>query len=141
MKEHQLLTTLVAANVLLAFASVGSEAWFGWTFPPALADFTQARFSRLSHMDGTTAFQLLLISAAALCAFAAWIGLLRYRPYARRLLLIAMSLTLAHVLLAGPSVRTSVGAMFHVMDSVVGGALLGLVYFSDLARRFARPAS
>jgi hypothetical protein len=35
-------------------------------------------------------------------------------------------------------VTTSVGAMFRVMNGLVGGVILGLVYFSDLARRFER---
>ena len=80
--------------------------------------------------------QLLLVATNALCAFAAWIGLLFYWRFARQLFLISLALTLVHVLLAGPSVRTSVGALFSMLDATVGGAILGLVYFSDLARRF-----
>ena len=33
-------------------------------------------------------------------------------------------------------VTTSIGAMFTVVNATVGGIIIGLVYFSDLARRF-----
>ena len=136
MNKNRLLRTLVVANVLLAFASVGAEAFFGWTLPHALADYTRMRFSGFPAMGAGGVFQLLLLATGALCAFAAWIGLLCYWRFSRRLLVISLALTLFHELLAGPSVRTSVGAMFSVMDSVVGGVILGLVYFTELARRF-----
>ena len=136
MNKNRLLLTLVVANVLLAFASVGAEAFFGWTLPPALADYKHARYAGFPIMGVGGALQFLLVGANALCAFGAWIGLLFYWRYARQLFLISLALTLAHLLLAGPSVRTSVGAMFGLMDSTVGGVIIGLVYFSDLARRF-----
>jgi hypothetical protein len=136
MNKTQLLRTLVVANVLLAFASVGGEAFFAWTLPPALADYTHARFSDFSVMSAGGGLQFLLLATGTLCAFGAWIGLLNYWRFSRRLLLISLAITLLHVLLAGPSVRTSVSVMFSLMSSVVGGAILGLVYFSELARRF-----
>lgn len=141
MNKNRLLWTLVVANVLLAFASVGAEAFFGWTLPPELRDYERARFSGFRTMGAGGAFQFLLVATGALTAFAAWIALLSYRRFARRLFLISLALTLLHVLLSGASVRTSVGAMFSVMDSVVAGAILGLVYFSDLARRFEGTAA
>ena len=136
MNKNQLLKTLVVANVFLAFASVGAEAFFGWTLPRELADFEHARFTGFSIMSAGGSLQFLLIATSALCAFAAWIGLLTYWRYARPLLLISLSTTLLHVLVAGPSVKTSVSAMLNVMDAVVAGVILGLVYFTELARRF-----
>src|SRR5213594_3603885 len=101
MNKNQLLWILVVANVLLAFASVGAEAFFGWTLPPALADYTRARFSGFPAMGVGGAFQLLLVATSALCAFAAWIGLLSYWRFSRRLLVISLAITLLHELLAG----------------------------------------
>ena len=136
MNNNRLLRTLVVANVLLAFASVGAEAFFGWTLPPALADYTLPRFSDFAVMGAGGASQLLLVATSALCAFAAWIGLLSYWRFSRRLFVISLAITLLHVLVAGPSVTTSVGAMFSILDSVVAGAILGLVYCTELAHRF-----
>ena len=45
MIKCRLLVLLVMVNVLFAFASVGAEAFFGWTLPPSLADYTRLRFS------------------------------------------------------------------------------------------------
>jgi hypothetical protein len=42
------------------------------------------------------------------------------------------------ILWSGARVETSVGAMFGEMSAVVGGLIFGLLYFSDLARRFER---
>jgi hypothetical protein len=36
MNKRHLLWILVAVNVLLTFASVGAEGFFGWTLPPVL---------------------------------------------------------------------------------------------------------
>ena len=131
MDKIRLLRTLVAANVLLAFASVGAEAFFGWTLPPVLKDFTHAQFS-----DFPSTIHFLLLATTTLCAFAAWIGLLSYWRFARRLFLVSLVLASLTELFAGPSVRTSVGATLSAMDMLVAGAILGLVYFSELARRF-----
>jgi membrane associated rhomboid family serine protease len=77
-----------------------------------------------------------VLAALTLCAFTAWIGLLvLWRP-ARRLYLVCMAMSIFLALISGPMVVTSIGATFRLMDGLVSGAVLGLVYFSDLARRF-----
>lgn len=136
MNKSRLLWILVAANVLLAFASVGAEGFLGWTLPPALADYEHTRFSGFAFSN-LIHFGLLAITT--LCAFAAWISLASFWSFARRLYLVSLALDFLLILYSGPSVQTSVGAMFQVMCGVVGGAILGLVYFSDLARRYERP--
>jgi len=40
-------------------------------------------------------------------------------------------------LVSGPSITTPLGGAFDTLDTLVGGALIGLVYFSGLSRRFA----
>ena len=138
MNKSRLLWMLVAANVLLAFASVGAEAFFGWTLPPALAEYRHARFAGFSIASVSDLIQLLLLATTVLCAFAAWIGLVCYWRFARGLYLASWVIWILTILFSGPRVRTSVGAVFSVMSAVVGGVIIGLVYFSDLARRFER---
>jgi hypothetical protein len=136
MKKHRLLLILVAADVLLAFASVGAEAFFGWTLPPSLAEYTQLRFSRLPGAGDVIPLLLLIITVST--ALLGWIGLVNYWRVARRLYLISLASWILETLISGPSVKTSVGAMFAEMNGLVAGAIIGLVYFSDLARRFEK---
>ena len=138
MNKSRLLGALVAANVLLAFASVGAEAFFGWTLPPSLAEYNHTRFTGFSISGAGDVIQLLLLATTVLCAFAAWIGLVSYWRFARRLYLVSWATWILLILLSGPSVKPSVAAMFGEMSAMVGGVILGLVYFSDLARRFER---
>ena len=136
MNRSRLLVVLVAVNVLFAFASAGAEGFFGWTLPPALAEYARLRVSHL--LSPGEVVQLVLLATTVLFAFASWIGLVSYWRFARPLFLVSLVTWILHILISGPSVRTSVGAMFSVMDAMVGGAIIGLVYFSDLARRFER---
>lgn len=138
MNKHRLLWFLVAADVLLAFASVGAEAFFGWTLPSALAEYRHTRFS---GFEFTTMIHFVVLATTALTAFGAWIGLVTFRPFGRRLFLVSLALGTLSTLIAGPSVTTSVSAMFRVMDELTGGLIVGLVYFSDLAHRFERTAA
>ena len=141
MDRQRLLWILVAANVLLAFASVGAEGFFGWTLPPALAAYDHTRFVETQWASPSAMFRFAVLAVLTLCAFAAWIGLLNsWRP-ARRLYLVCMAMSVFLALISGPMVVTSIGAAFRLVDGLVSGAVLALVYFSDLARRFeAGPA-
>jgi len=134
MNKAHLLWTLVAADVLLAFATIGAEMFFGWTFPPALAEYTQQRFSQLPGPGN--AVQLVLLAACVVCALIAWIGLVNFWRSARRLYLVSCAIWLLLILISGPSVENSVAAMIRVMNALVGGAIIGLVYFSELSHRF-----
>src|SRR5881397_1029231 len=76
MDRQWLLWILVAANILLAVASVGAEGFFGWTLPPALAAYDHARFVESPLANPSATFHFVVLAALTLCAFAAWIGLL-----------------------------------------------------------------
>jgi hypothetical protein len=138
MNKKHLLWFLVAANVVFAFASVGAEGFFGWTLPPALAEYTHERFTGISHGGMLEALRLMVLAATALFAFAAWIGLATFWRHARGLFVLSLGLDLLFRFVAGPSVTTSVGEVFRMMDCIVSGSIIGLVYFSDLARVFER---
>lgn len=136
MDRQKLLWILVAANILLAFGSVGAEGFFGWTLPPPLAAYEHARFVASPVANPGTALRLVALAALSLCAFAAWIGLLFSWPFARRLYVVCMAMSVFLTLISGPMVTTSISAAFRMADGLVSGAVLGLVYFSDLAHRF-----
>jgi hypothetical protein len=138
MNNRRLLWILVAADVLLSFASVGAEGFFGWTMPAVLSEYRRERFTGFTWTSATEVFRLMLLGATALCAFAAWIGLASFWRSGRRVYLASLSLWVLFVLFSGPQVRTSVGTMFMVLNALVSGVILGLVYFTDLARHFER---
>ena len=141
MERQRLLWILVAVNILLAFGSAGAEGFFGWTLPPALAAYEHARFVQSPFANPGIMLRLVVLAALTICGFASWIGLLFTWPFARRLYLVCMAMSVFLTLISGPMVATSIGAAFRMADGLVSGAVLGLVYFSDLARRFeGRPA-
>ena len=136
MNKGRLLWMLVLADLLLAFASVGSEAFFGWTLPPGLKDYAEAHSSHSWFTGVGDVLQLFLIAVTCLIAFASWIALVCYWRYARELYLVACGLNLLMTLFAGASVEPSVAVVFSLLNAMVTGAIIALVYFSDLSRAF-----
>lgn len=130
MDKTRLLWTLVAADVLLSLGSVGAEAFFGWTLPDVLAD------NRNPGSSG--AFHWFLLGVTTLSAFASWVGLVTFWRPARRLYVFALACGVVLALFSGPQVSTSVGVAFSMLNMLVSGVILGLIYFSELARRFER---
>ena len=135
MDKSRLLWTLVALDVLLAFGSVGAQAFFGWTLPPVLQEFAHERFAQWPG-----AFRIALLGTCVALAFTSWIGLVSFWRHARQLYLASLAVYLLLVLISGPVLMTSVSAMIRGVHGLVAGTILGLVYFSDLARRFEQPA-
>jgi len=136
MNKSNLLRALVVANVLAVFASVGSEAFFAWTLPPDLAAHAHARVSGFTLASFGHAIQLLLLLVTSLVAFASWTALLTFWRHARGLFVFSLALDLLLALISGPRVETAPSLMFRMLSGVLAGVILGLVYFSDLARRF-----
>jgi hypothetical protein len=134
MAKDRLLLVLVAADVLLAFSSIGAEMFFSWTLPGALQKYLE---SRAWTPSTPWEYALCVLWAGSVgCTVAGWIGLINYWSFARRLYLVAWATWTLLILLSGPSVLTPVGAVVDTLGAVVAGAILGLVYFSDLSRRF-----
>lgn len=137
MSRERALVVLIAADVFLTFAAMGVEAFFSWTLPGTLRDYVRG-----SGAFGFRQFGLLFLWAlTAVCAITAWVGLLNYWWFARRLYVIACVATTTLLLFSGPVVSTPLGGMLERLNWLVGGAILGLVYFSDLSRHFERSAA
>jgi hypothetical protein len=134
MSRERALVVLVAADVFLAFAGIGVDAFFGWTLPGALRDYVRGSGSFNLRQFGL----LVLWGLTAACAITAWVGLVSRWWFARRLYVIACAASTVLLLFSGPSVSTPVGAMLDRLNWLVGGAILGLVYFSELSRSFER---
>ena len=134
MSRERALVVLVAADVFLAFTGIGVEMFFGWTLPGPLRDYVR--------WSGALSFRqfglLALWGLTAGCAITAWIGLVNYWWFARRLYVIACVASTTLILFSGPSVSTPFRAMLHTLNALISGVILGLIYFSDLGRRFER---
>jgi len=138
MNKTHLLWILVAAQILLTFASVGAEGFFGWTLPPVLAEYSHSRFTTSPFSNPGSVLRLFLLVTTSLAAFAAWIGLVFVWRGARRLYIFSWVMGTLLTLSSGARVDTSMGAAFAELSALVGGVIFGLIYFSDLARRFER---
>jgi hypothetical protein len=134
MSRERALVWLVAADVFLAFSGMGVEMFFNWTLPGPLREYV--------HWYGGVSLRRFVLLAlwgmTAACAIAAWVGLLNYWWFARRLYVISCIAWLTLILCSGPSVDTPVSHMLHTLNALVGGVILGLIYFSDLSLRFER---
>ncbi|TMQ56801.1 MAG: hypothetical protein E6K72_04355 [Candidatus Eisenbacteria bacterium] len=134
MSKERTLVVLVATDAFLAFSVCGVEAFFQWTLPSPLREFVGGS----GHPSFRQFGMLWLWGLTAACAITAWIGLVNYWWFARRLYIASMTATLLLRLASGPVVMTPLGAMLDTLDWAAGGAILGLVYLSDLSRRFER---
>jgi hypothetical protein len=134
MSRERALVWLVAADIFLAFSGIGVVMFFSWTLPAPLREYV--------HWSGDVTFHgfglLSLWAMTSVCAIAAWIGLLNYWWFARRLYVVSCAAWLTLMLFSGPSVATPLSHMLHTLNALVGGMILGLIYFSDLSRRFER---
>ena len=137
MNKDRVLVALVVADILLAFSIIGAELMFQWTLPAPLREYAVGRAWSPSNV--WAAGGLMVWATTVSCTVVAWIGLLNYWRLARPLYLVAWGTWVLLALISGPSVLTPVGAMFDMLSSIVGGVIIGLVYFSDLARSFEKP--
>ena len=137
MNLRRVLTALIVADVFCAFATMGAAMFFHWSLPALLQPFAGSH-----SFEGTGLFgslRVLLGATSVGCTLVAWVALPNLWWFGRRLYSIAWASWVLHALVGGASVLSGPGAMFTMLGSVVGGAILGLVYFSDLRRSFERP--
>lgn len=137
MNLRRALSALIVADVFCAFATMGAEMFFRWSLPGPLQPFAGSNSWEGFGFFGSV--RLLLWATAIGCTLVAWVALPNLWWFGRRLYAIAWASWVLHRLVSGASVQTGPGATFTMVGSVVGGAILGLVYFSDLRRHFERP--
>jgi len=135
MSKERLLTVLVLADFVLGVSAIAVESAMQWTLPPLLREAIPG--SAVAGTVQTLATALWFVSAATFVL--AWIGLLSFWRWARGLYLLAWGLAILVGALDGPSVMTAPGGVLDVVGTLVSGSLIGLVYFSDLSRRFEAP--
>jgi hypothetical protein len=74
--------------------------------------------------------------AIAVTTLVSWIGLLNHWWPARILYVGSWAAWILLVAASGPSVTSAIGATLETLEHLAGGAIIGIVYFSDLSKRF-----
>jgi len=136
MNLRRALSILIVADVFCAFATMGAEMFFRWSLPEALQGFTRSSPLDAVGLFGSVRLVLWVVSIA--CTLVAWVALPNLWWFGRRLYAIAWTTWILFLLSGGATVRTGPGTMFDTLNAAVGGAILGLVYFSDLRFHFER---
>ena len=132
MRNDRRLLILVVADFVLVMLTFGAEVALNSTLPQPLRAYT-------SQGGGSVLFAFFV--AIAVTTLVSWIGLLNYWRGARTLYVGSWLGWLLLLALSGPSVTPAAGAAIQTLGNLVGGAIISLVYFSDLNKRFERRAA
>jgi hypothetical protein len=137
MAPQKLLTPLVTLDFLLAVVTIATEAVLQKFLPAAVRDAAVRGWLAPSEtiVPGVALAFAWAVSAGLFVV--AWIGLLSFWRRAREVYLLAWGLTLVVLGLSGPRILSPVGAVLDSFGTLVSGALIGLVWFSELAPRYA----
>ena len=131
MRNDRALLVLVLADFALVILTIVTELSFQSTLPAALRDY-----GGFGHPTLGDIVRIPVWIAIAMGTFVAWIGLLNYWWPSRMIYAVAWAAWLLLVAMSGPSVMTAAGAAVETLEHLVGGAIIALVYFSDLSKRF-----
>ena len=131
MRNDRVLLVLVLADIFLVILTLVAESAFFSTLPDSLRG--HASMPQLSLTEIALFPWWFAIVVATLVS---WFGLLNYWWPSRILYVGAWLAWLVLVALSGPSVMTAAGAAIETLEHLVGGAIIGVVYFSDLSKRF-----
>jgi hypothetical protein len=104
--------------------------------PEPLRSFEQARLT--GEMD--TSESIAGILALILIALSIWntVELYRLRPRARSWYVRILLVSLALVPMGGPYVDSGWGQLFYYAAALLGGMILGALFWSDIAQHFQR---
>jgi hypothetical protein len=127
---QRVLRYCILAEIVLVALSIGAVFVENRFLPPLLRQYQESVFSaQLSAGDG---LWLAIGVLAVIFSVVAWVALWRRWRSGRRLYTLAWVLFLPMMAFTGPVVHTGPGDCLETLLSVVGGIILGLLYFSDL---------
>jgi hypothetical protein len=131
MRNDRVLLFLVVADFVLVMLTFAGEFALNSTLPLPLRDYTSS-----THAILTSIVWFPVLMGFAVITLVSWIGLLNYWWPARILYVCAWALWILLVAVSGPSVTPAAVATIEILGNLVGGAIIGLVFFSDLTKRF-----
>jgi hypothetical protein len=129
MKSEKILPILVYCDAVVSIVSMAVNRALAEMSPSPLAP----------HESGDLALTALWLAVNA-ATLVAWVGLLHHWRPARAIYFWTWVATLVLMPLESAWVFAPVGYMLDSAATLVGGTVLGLLYFSDAGAPFARPA-
>jgi hypothetical protein len=134
MNLERTLARLVIADVALAAAAIAADYVLEGLLPAPLRTYLAAGRTGEGGAADTALFALWAIVAAATAV--AWVALVQYWRRGREMYLAATIAWVVYLLPAGPRVGSAPGHALGALEAMVAGALLALVYFSDLRKKY-----
>ena len=126
------LRVLVLVEIALGLSSIAADLVMDRFLPePLRAYLADVQAAELTRTD------LLVIAAGMLLLpllITAWVAIWRLSPRARLLYSLSYGLSLPLTVAMGPSVRSGVGVALESATLIVGGLILGILYFADPTR-------
>jgi len=138
MKHEKVLCILILSELVLGVLATISYFALEPILPAPLRAYLAAGGSANFRLYDT--LLLALWVAVVIMTALAWIGLLFLARAARPLYLASWVAYIVLLLLRGPVVSVSVSFALEMMTALVGGAILGMIYFSEFGVKF-RPLS
>ena len=134
MRHERILGVLVVCDLVLGIAAIVTEKASEPFLPAGLRSYLDAA-EAVPHGPGDTVLFALWV-AIIVATVLGWIGLLNLLRPARTIYLASWCAYLLYLALTGPTVMTPFGFVLDTAMTLVGGAILGLVYLSELRLRF-----
>jgi hypothetical protein len=136
MNRLRLFRVLIFAQMAIVALSMAASVRLERTLPDALQSYLRGRHdARVAGKEVVVALAAIVLLAAMVTAWVALLRSWRIGPW------IYLATTIGGVVLtvaAGPTVTTAIETALDTSSSVIGGVILAMAFFSDLAPRFGR---
>ncbi|MFL6258821.1 MAG: hypothetical protein ACJ76Y_03815 [Thermoanaerobaculia bacterium] len=128
MRHERILSILILSDLVLAVSGLVSQA----VFEPLRPSLVQVFSTGAPVFQINRTLLMVLWAAVAVSTVLAWIGLLWLLRPARPLYLGSWVGYLVLLLLRGPVISTAGSYVIQMLMALVGGMILGVIYFSEL---------
>ena len=135
---QRILRYLIVAEIVLVVLMVAAAFVEDRFLPPLLQQYQESISS--DEFSSTDILWLAVGIPALIVSIVAWIALWRGWRIGRRLYTIGWIAFLPVIAFTGPLVQTGAVSFIDTVSSLVGGVILGLLYFSDLRQQYDRNA-
>ena len=134
MRHERILSTLILCELALGVTGLIIER----AAEPAPGSSLRAHLAAAGLVASKErgAFAIVCWAAVVAATIVAWVGLVALVRGARPLYAAAWVAYLVLVLTDGPIVTSAAGRAVEMLTALAGGAILGLIYFSELRTRF-----
>ena len=134
MQLEKVLRLSIIAEITLTASSIATQFLLVNLLPPELRVFDAQRSAR--HNSGLTIIPRILYILVLILSIVSWVKLWRLDRDGRALYTTAWACSIPIIIPLGPFIHSGLGYAIDTTSSVVGGFILGILYFSDLRSRF-----